>query len=189
MKRFFALLCGFFCFAVTQIFTRIPLLAHFDFELSVIGLRAPYLMLLLPAFSAGLFEETGRFLFSKTALKHADFKDAILFGLGHSLMEITYLFYTAGVFHGAPLSLWAILERMSVTLFHMASAVFMLEGIRRGNGIRTLLLAILFHGAFDLAAVFFVRMSVSIGEALLFAIAGFYFSMVVRKRALLKEAR
>lgn len=188
MKRLMALICGFICFAVTQIATRIPLLAHFDYELTVLGLRAPFLVLLILAFSAGIFEETGRFLFYKTALRRADFTDAMLFGLGHSLMEILFLFYSAGVFAGLGLSAWAILERVSATLFHMASAAFILGGMRRGKDARTLLSAILFHGLFNLVAVLCVPISVPLGEGLLLLVAAIYFGTVARTQSDLKEA-
>ncbi len=188
MKRLIALICGFACFAVTQIATRIPLLASFDYELTVLSLRAPFLVLLIPALSAGMFEETGRYLFYKTALRRVDFTDAMLFGLGHSLMEILFLFYSAGVSPGLGLSAWAILERVSATLFHMASAVFILGGMRRGKGAQTLLLAIFFHALFNLVAVLCVPISVPLGEGLLLLIAGVYFGTVARTKSDLKEA-
>ena len=188
MKRLIAFVSGFICIAVTQIATRIPLLAHFDYELTVLNLRAPFLVLLILAFSAGIFEETGRFLFYKTALRGADFTDAMLFGLGHSLMEIFYLFMTAGVFAGLGLSGWAILERVSATLFHMASAAFILGGMRRGKGARTLLCTILFHALFNLVAVLCVSISVPLGEGLLLLVAGIYFGTVARTKSALKEA-
>ena len=180
MKRLIALICGFACFAVTQIATRIPLLASFDYELTVLSLRAPFLVLLIPALSAGMFEETGRYLFYKTALRRVDFTDAMLFGLGHSLMEILFLFYSAGVSPGLGLSAWA--------LFHMASAVFILGGMRRGKGAQTLLLAIFFHALFNLVAVLCVPISVPLGEGLLLLIAGVYFGTVARTKSDLKEA-
>lgn len=189
MKRLMALICGFVCFAVTQIVTRIPLLAHFDNELTVLNLRSPFLALLIFAFSAGIFEETGRFLFYKTALRRADFNDALFFGLGHSFMEIYYLFSTAGVFAGFGLSAWAILERVSATLFHMASAVFILEGMRRGKGVWTLLCAILFHAIFNLLAVLCVPISVPLGEMFLLIVAGLYFGAVTKTKSALKEAK
>lgn len=188
MKRLIAFLYGIACFALTQIGMRIPLLAHFDYELTVLSLQAPLIVLLISAFSAGVFEETGRYFFYRTALQQADFTDALLFGLGHSLMEIFYLFMTAGVFTGSVLSYWAILERVSATLFHMASAVFILEGMRRGKGARTLLCAILFHGLFNLVAVLCVPMSVPLGEGLLLLVAGVYFGTVARTKSALKEA-
>lgn len=189
MKRLIALICGIACFALTQIGMRIPLLAHFDYERTVLSLRAPWLVLLLLAFSAGLFEETGRYFFYKTALQQADFTDALLFGLGHSLMEIFYLFMTAGVFAGTMLSYWAILERVSATLFHMASAVFILEGMRCGKGVRMLMLAILFHALFNLVAVLCVPISVPLGEGLLLLVVGIYFGTVTRKESEFKEAK
>lgn len=188
MKRLIALVCGFACFAVTQIMTRIPLLASFDYELTVLNLRAPFLVVLILALSAGIFEETGRYLFYKTALRRADFTDAMLFGLGHSLMEILFLFYSAGIFAGLGLSAWAILERVSATLFHMASAVFILGGMRRGKGARTLLCAILLHAFFNLVAVLCVPISVPLGEGVLLLVAGVYFGTVARTKSDLKEA-
>lgn len=188
MKRLIAFVCGFACFAVTQIMTRIPLLASFDYELTVLNLRAPFLALLILALSAGIFEETGRYLFYKTALRRADFTDAMLFGLGHSLMEILFLFDSAGILAGLGLSAWAILERVSATLFHMASAVFILGGMCRGKGARTLPCAILFHALFNLVAVLCVPIFVPLGEGLLLLVAGVYFGTVARTKSDLKEA-
>lgn len=65
MKRLIAFLCGIACFALTQIGMRIPLLAHFDYELTVLSLQAPLIVLLISAFSAGVFEETGRYFFTE----------------------------------------------------------------------------------------------------------------------------
>ena len=91
VKPFFI---GMAVFAVFQLFTRIPLLQA---VLPLTGwfqqmAQIPWLYSLFLGLTAGIFEETGRYLAFRFVLKkERRFEDVLLFGLGHAGMEMIAL--------------------------------------------------------------------------------------------------
>ena len=91
VKPFFI---GMAVFAVFQLFTRIPLLQA---VLPLTGwfqqmAQIPWLYSLFLGLTAGIFEETGRYLAFRFVLKkERRFEDGLLFGLGHAGMEMIAL--------------------------------------------------------------------------------------------------
>ncbi len=89
-----SLFVGVLSFTITQIIIRIPLLQVLQTTAWYQNLATTNLFLtsLILAFSAGLFEETGRFLGFKWPLKNQmEWKDGIAFGIGHGGMEALYI--------------------------------------------------------------------------------------------------
>lgn len=90
------LVIGMAVFFIFQVITRIPLISILEaiFHLSQTIPKGLYLLGL--AFTAGLFEETGRYLAFRFILKkHRAFKSALAFGIGHGGIESILLVGTA----------------------------------------------------------------------------------------------
>jgi uncharacterized membrane protein YhfC len=92
-KAWFFLL-GAAVFAVFQILTRIPLLRWLQTTagFTLFSVTQPVLYALLLAFTAGLFEECGRFLGVRfLPVRFITWENAFVFGLGHGGIEALYL--------------------------------------------------------------------------------------------------
>lgn len=77
---------GFLTFFISQFLLRIPLLQLTNIDSLI---TSPFWLLLFLSFTAGLFEETIKYIFARTALKHKlSSRSALTFGLGHGYMEI-----------------------------------------------------------------------------------------------------
>jgi uncharacterized membrane protein YhfC len=87
-------LIGVLCFTVTQLFIRIPLLQLLqltDWYKNLVH-SSIFLATLLLAFSAGVFEEVGRFLSFRYILKNElEWKNGVAFGIGHGGIESIFL--------------------------------------------------------------------------------------------------
>ncbi|CAL7875261.1 YhfC family glutamic-type intramembrane protease [Fusobacterium necrophorum] len=153
-KYFFILLLGSLCFWVSQIKIRLPLLTTIIYKNSkftIFEMKNPLLAGIFIAASAGIFEEGFRFLFRKFLLKNSrNIVEAAIFGLGHSLMEILYLFYVTG-FHTAlfSISIWGILERILATFLHIELSILLWLGFLKNKKYRILILAMLLHTFVD----------------------------------------
>jgi uncharacterized membrane protein YhfC len=146
--------------------------------------------LLFSSFTAGLFEETGRwvgyrYLIPQERSRHA----GIMFGLGHGALEsillaglplagllVSWVLATRGVIPSgaaleaigqqtAAIDFWkvqlAALERASAIAVHVGLALIVLQVWQRG-GVRWLLLAILLHFAVNaIAAVLVLKLKLS----------------------------
>lgn len=150
-KKIYIFLLGATCFFVSQILIRIPILTYIVYpsvEFSVWQVKSPIFVGILIAFSAGLFEEGFRFLYRRGLLKSSEsLTDAIIFGLGHSLMEIVYIFLPLISQSGFSLiSPLAYVERIIATIFHIEMTIIIWNGFYQNKKYRGLLLAILFHG-------------------------------------------
>lgn len=149
------------CFLVTQMFFR-PIFLN--------GIVIPYYLpdyrmfnsmtiIVVAAFSAGFFEETGRYFIGKTRRKgwKPSFQDAVAFGLGHAslesvgigltnLMSWKELYYLDVNF----LNLLIPLDRIISGVAHVAFTMIVFYGLRRKRKQRLfLLIAILYHFALD----------------------------------------
>lgn len=87
------LLLGFVSFFLTQIVLRLPLL---NLVAATDGYRSfavaqPFLLALLLALSAGIFEESGRLAGALFYRKQLSFQNVLSFGLGHGLCEVILL--------------------------------------------------------------------------------------------------
>lgn len=176
-KYFFILLLGSLCFWVSQIKIRLPLLTTIIYKnpkFTIFEMKNPLLTGIFIAASAGLFEEGLRFLFRKFLLKNSrNIVEAAIFGLGHSLMEILYLFYVTG-FHTAlfSISIWGILERILATFLHIELSILLWLGFLKNKKYRILILAMLLHTFVDsiIPVAGYFRRSIWEVEFLFFAI-------------------
>ncbi|WP_288729847.1 YhfC family glutamic-type intramembrane protease [uncultured Fusobacterium sp.] len=176
-KYFFILLLGSLCFWVSQIKIRLPLLTTIIYKNSkftIFEMKNPLLAGIFIAASAGIFEEGFRFLFRKFLLKNSrNIVEAAIFGLGHSLMEILYLFYVTG-FHTAlfSINIWGILERILATFLHIELSILLWLGFLKNKKYRILILAMLLHTFVDsiIPVAGYFRRSIWEVEFLFFAI-------------------
>lgn len=156
MKKFFKLfLLGMICFVLSQPCLRLPLLKLLNNNLWLNNFQSLYPLLygFLIALSAGIFEEGGRFIFRDKFLKESNSKqDAIIFGLGHGLIEVIFVI----VVSYSSLSLMTrsdiflgIYERLLAVIFHIGMTVLIWLGFNRMEKYRYLILAIFLHGFFD----------------------------------------
>jgi len=84
-----AIAIGALAFAVTQVFTRIPLLQWLSTQAWYVQMTQNTLLIaLFLSITAGLFEETGRFIGYKYILKdRLEWKNGIAYGIGHGGFE------------------------------------------------------------------------------------------------------
>lgn len=165
MRKIFYFLGGALTFYITQIVLRLPLLEYLDSSMAFnkwafkTGL---VFVSILIAFSAGIFEETGRFILFKILPKNENSLDPGLYaGLGHGIFEALWIYIN--YMKGYPLNMiWGgLLERVFTIFFHLAMSIFIYDGVRNKEGIKTLLIAIFIHGAVDGLIPIFQSMGLS----------------------------
>ncbi|HZK09555.1 MAG TPA: YhfC family glutamic-type intramembrane protease [Clostridia bacterium] len=149
MKALTYFILGALCFALTQIFTRIPLLnLLMDKPSFIIFFHQHFIFAgFLLALSAGVFEEGGRFLFKKYLLKpiKSTALEPFLFGLGHGLCEAVYLLGPLLSVYPISLLLPALFERVIALVLHICFSFIVWNGFQKNKPFKYLLLAVLAH--------------------------------------------
>ena len=156
MKKFLKLfLLGMICFVLSQLCLRLPLLKLLNNNLWIYSFQSLYPLIygFLLTLSAGLFEEGGRFIFRDKILKENNSKsDAIIFGLGHGLIEVIFViilsFNNLNLLTSFDIFL-GLYERLLAVIFHIGMTVLIWLGFNRMKKYRYLILAIFLHGFFD----------------------------------------
>lgn len=168
-------LLGALTFIIFQVLTRIPLLQivlpRFDWY-AIFSATRPVLFLLLLSFTAGIFEEIGRYLMMKRFLKESPFSHSIGFGIGHGGVEaillvgitiLVTLIQTGGRIPGVPPLhfVFSGIERLFAMTAHVGLSVMVWRSVRTGR--RMLLpLAISLHGLMNFSAVFLLQRGMSL---------------------------
>jgi len=176
LRYLYLFVLGLLSFLVSQILIRIPLLGILtkNPRFIIFQINNALLVGCLIAVSAGVFEEVFRFLFRRFLVREGvKISEPIIFGLGHSLMEITYIFAPVILSSGlSVISPLGIIERVIATLIHIELSIIVWNGFLANKKYLYLLLAILLHSICDILIP--VAMSVSIGsyalEMLFFAV-------------------
>lgn len=89
---FFSLFVGVLIFFVFQVIVRIPIIQILEAVIGLSTLMPYYVYVLVLSFTAGLFEESGRYLAFSVFLKNKrDFKDGLAYGIGHGGIEAIIL--------------------------------------------------------------------------------------------------
>lgn len=174
------IIVGVLTFLIFQVFTRIYILQvilptqvwyiQFTYEF-------PILYAFLLSLSAGLFEEIGRYLMMKYALRKMDIKQALAFGLGHGGIEailfvgVALLLTNPAVIDTQQLFM-AGLERFSAILFHLGFSVLVYQMIFKQKKYN-LLISIGFHTLVNFVSVvlMFNGVNLWIMEGILFVFA------------------
>ena len=147
---------GALCFLVSQVFTRVPLLGWLQSEPGFMlwAMSYPLLSGILVAFTAGIFEESGRFAFKALAIKpaHSRISEPVIFGLGHGLCEAVWIFSmfwgSISILQPSQLIL-PVVERLLAITIHVGFSVMIWNGFQLDKRLRYLVLAILIHGMVD----------------------------------------
>lgn len=152
------------CFFLSQLILRIPLFnwlsGHNDW-FALAPYTNPVLYTAILAFSAGIFEEIGRWIFMKYPCKGKDtWMHGVSFGLGHGGIEAVWVLTLSVIpsLLNGTLSLagWEVilvgLERLCAMSFHIAMSILVLIGVRKKR-FRFCAAAILIHGIFDLTTI------------------------------------
>ncbi|MDQ0150912.1 YhfC family intramembrane metalloprotease [Eubacterium multiforme] len=183
---------GMIVFLITQVFLRIPLLQNVLVNMdwyNNLSVFYPVLYALFLGITAGVFEEGGRYLGFKIALKNnRRWIDGIAFGFGHGGIEailivglssiknlITLISLNNGTYLGGNAEslkslylelsninvLFGGIERISAIIIHIGLTLIVLYGINKKQ-IRYLILAIIIHGAIDFMSGIFVMSGMNI---------------------------
>ncbi|NLH51036.1 MAG: YhfC family intramembrane metalloprotease [Myxococcales bacterium] len=194
---------GYVTFFVFQIMTRVPavqLASHFlaDWIKSSPVIEWSWLVML--CFTAGLFEESGRYLVLRYILKPPHrWHNGVFFGLGHSGMEMLFLGFGSMIGNlyllFAPVAklpaavqevraqlevlplympLVGSVERILATFAHIAFTLLVLRAVRAGRrAVRWWLAAIAAHGLLNLVAVTAMKLAnIWVAEGLLVLLTG-----------------
>ena len=160
-----AFVLGAATFTVFQLLTRIPILnlLQNDPTFILFSMTNTVLYILLLAFSAGVFEEAGRFVGMRFFMKKGlTWKNGVVFGLGHSgveafvLVGLPYLGILIALlsgdtaYAGTPPYTFLVggLERVLTFAIHIGMTLLVLYSVKFKK-VRFLLWAILFHTAVD----------------------------------------
>ncbi|MDO5718168.1 MAG: YhfC family glutamic-type intramembrane protease [Tissierellia bacterium] len=149
MKYLKVFLLGLFSFFISQILIRFQILNYLSHSINFNLIIADHILfaIFFYAFTAGVFEELGRFIIRKFFLKEESaLKYAMVFGVGHSFMEILWLFYKFGITGLHPLAYY---ERIVVTIVHICLSIVIWEGFNKKSELKYLIIAILIHTVFD----------------------------------------
>ena len=176
LRYLYLFVLGFLSFLVSQILIRIPLLSILtkNPQYVICQIHNALIVGCLIALSAGIFEEVFRFLFRRFLVREGvKISEPIIFGLGHSLMEIIYIFAPVILSSGlSVISPLGIIERVIVTLIHIELSIIIWNGFLVNKKYLYLLLAVLLHSICDMLIP--LAMSVGIGsyalEMLFFAV-------------------
>ena len=176
LRYLYLFVLGLLSFLVSQILIRIPLLGILtkNPKFIIFQINNALLVGCLIAISAGIFEEVFRFLFRRFLVREGvKISEPIIFGLGHSFMEIIYIFAPVILSSGlSVISPLGIIERIIATLIHIELSIIIWNGFLVNKKYLYLLLAILLHSICDILIP--VAMSVGIGsyalEMLFFAV-------------------
>lgn len=167
---------GALVFFISQIVLRIPLLnllsQQISFQIFMLNV-IPYVIFL--AFTAGLFEEVGRWIGFQCIHKHWTKYDALAFGLGHGAIEAILLTALPILQMGnvnIDVVLMGGIERISAMIIHVGFTLIVWKGVKTKK-IRYLLYAIIGHALFDFVAVMLsqYRLSIELIEGILFILS------------------
>lgn len=202
--HWFMFVLGVASFTVSQLLLRMPIFGELQntawFNMFMMTQGFLYMMLL--AFSAGVFEETGRYL----ALRflHKDlltWENGLLFGLGHGGVEafwiagIPYVNTIAGVLSGentadilaAPPAYMLLggVERILAVAMHIGFTMLVLYAVKRRN-IWFFIIAILVHALVDAITTLLAAAGVRLGPwetegvLALFALLGVVITVIMK---------
>lgn len=186
--RVLLFLTGTGTFVVSQILVRIPLINLISYQGWFIQMNytMPVLTALFYGVSAGVFEETGRYLgFRFICAGRNSWRDGVALGLGHGGIEAVWI-GIQGItnIHAATQTGLAIggFERMCTILIQTALSVLVVQAVRK-KSLRYLWLAIAIHAAVDSPILFIPNVWAAEGYVLLWAILGGAYLLYGRKRS------
>lgn len=183
-------LLGVLSFLVSQLFLRMPLVgwlgSHWD-TFMLLPHTNPVLYYAVMGFSAGIFEETGRYVgFRCFGKGRTSWMDGLAFGLGHGSFEAAYIgvigilpALLSGKADGMAIPiLLSAMERLFAMMIQIGLTFVVLYGVKKKK-FRFWWLAVLLHGMVDFLLILGNPM---ILEGLIAAEGIFAMGLVLRKR-------
>ncbi|HOQ01095.1 MAG TPA: YhfC family glutamic-type intramembrane protease [Acetivibrio clariflavus] len=150
MKNLLWFLAGSACFIISQPLLRMPILQQLQnsTEFLLAYQLNPLTIGILIALSAGIFEESFRFLFKQFLIKPVKcaFRQPIIFGLGHGIAEALIILLPALSY--VPISQLglAVFERILAIILHVGLTTIVWNGFQKNRRILYLFIAIVLHG-------------------------------------------
>lgn len=154
-RRLIPFLLGMVAFVVSQVMLRIPLLNFLDrnsTDYIFFSLSHPFLFAIFLGLTAGLFEETARFVAMRFFMKQREWQSGFLFGIGHGSIEalifvgipvLKYAFTATLNPFGAPFFIGGV-ERFFAIILHIGLSIIVLQAVVQRK-IVYILVAILTH--------------------------------------------
>lgn len=141
------------CFIVSQPLLRLPILEYVQNSTGFMLTYSlnPLMIGILIALSAGVFEESFRFLFKQFLIKPSKciFSQPIIFGLGHGIAEALIILVPAlSLVPISQLGL-ATLERVLAIILHVNLTIIVWNGFQKNQRVLYLLIAVVIHGFVD----------------------------------------
>ncbi|NLW44783.1 MAG: YhfC family intramembrane metalloprotease [Syntrophomonadaceae bacterium] len=158
---------GGLCFFISQPLIRIPILnwVQSTTQFSMFAIFHPLPAGILIGLSAGVAEESFRFIFKQFFMKPArtSIVQPVIFGCGHGLVEAAMVLGPA-IFAGYSLMdlSWGIVERIIAVTMHVSFTIVVWNGFQIDKRALYLILAILLHGAVDGSIPFFYHFNLSV---------------------------
>ena len=183
-----AFIFGILSFSISQLLTRIPILQNVLANqpwFILFGMKYQVLYIFLLSFTAGLFEESGRYLIFKKFLPNLKIKEVLFFGLGHGLIEAFALVGLSliSISSTSATSLqfsFAGFERISAVILHISLSYFVYKTISKENK-WGYLIALVVHTLFNFILLL-NGVSALIVESLLFISASASLFLSLRKK-------
>lgn len=164
-------LLGMLCFLLAQPLLRIPLLAVLQKNVSFsnFSVANPVLFIFVLSLSAGIFEETMRFIFRKLIWKeeHVSRNNAMVFGFGHGLMEAFLVMAPVIMMAGTSLAL-PLLERLFAIVAHIGLTLLLFSFVNVKKSMLGWGLAVLLHTLLNFIAAFLLQQTQSVFHTELF---------------------
>ena len=154
-KMYIPFLLGVLAFVVSQMLLRLPLLEFLQknsTDFIFFSMTQPVLFAILLGLSAGVFEETARFIAMRYIMKQRDWLSGFLFGTGHGGIEAVifvgipafqYVFSPFAITFGDQFFIGGI-ERFFAIILHIGLSIIVLQAVVHKK-IYYLLVAILIH--------------------------------------------
>lgn len=161
---FYTFLAGAGCFTLFQLAIRLPLLNMASKGadwFALLPYTNPVLYVAFLAFTAGISEEIGRWIFLKYLCRNKQkWIHGFSFGLGHGGIEAAWIsnlgiipaFLNGTITLAGPDAVLVGAERVCTMLFHIAMAILVLHGVRKKQ-FRFCMLAVLIHFVLDFSII------------------------------------
>lgn len=157
-KRLIPFILGVLAFTISQMLIRLPLLNWIAENSSTYHLwtvTMPFVVVMLLAFSAGVFEEIARWLAMRYGMKQRDLSAGLAFGIGHGGIE-AFLIVGIPVLFTSPIMMSDIdyfisgFERMCAMTVHICFSLLVLVGVKKRKFVYVVI-SIVLHGIVNFA--------------------------------------
>ncbi|MED0960918.1 YhfC family intramembrane metalloprotease [Bacillus paramycoides] len=202
-KRYIPYMFGVLAFVVSQVLIRIPLLNYLNGNstgFQMFSVMQPILFVIVLSLSAGIFEETARFIAMRYFMKQREWESGFLFGAGHGGIEavlivgipvISLLLSQTVIQNGDSYYIGGI-ERIFAMVLHVGLSFIVLQAVVQKK-FRYVVYAIFIHGTVNaLASIISLYVSWKRGiiaaevSIAICALLVFSYSFLLKRKGVLK---